>query len=1031
MASPADQDQTWLIDCLTATLDTSREVRSFAEASLQQASLQPGYGAALTKITVNKDIPFGLRQISFSFEIICQFIKQHWEEGEENFIYPVVSPEEKRIMHQLLLPSLDDPNRKIRTAISMAVVSIAQYDWPDDWPELLPFLLKLISEQKTINGVHGALKCLALLSGELDDTLVPKLLPALYPRLHSIISAPHLYEKSLRTKALAIVHSCISVLGSMSGVYKTETAGLMLEMVNSLMEQFSIILQPPLQSEDPDEWSMRMEVLKCLLQLVQNFPSLIEARFSVILSSLWQTFVSALDVYQISSIHRTEDSGSGRFDSDGNERSLDAFIIQLFETLLTIVGNSKLAKVIGGSIKELVYYTIAFLQMTEEQVHTWLLDANQYVADENDVTYSCRVSGSLLLEEIANAYGGEMIDSIVEAVNKRFIESQTAKVSGSTDWWKLREASFFAMASISEQLIEAQDSGATKVNLSRLLDEMVAEDIRTAVYEFPFLHARAFSVVSKFSSVIGRNVREQFLYAAAQAIALDVPPPVKVGACQVLSQVLPDAKSELVQPHIMCILSSLIDLLKQASDETLHLVLETLQAAIKAGHELSRSMEPVISPVILDVWVHHISDPFISIEALEVLEAIKDAPGCMQPLVSRILPSIASILENPRNQPDGLLAGSFDLLTMILKSAPVEVVKAVFDRCFNSTIQVVLESDDHGEMQNATECLAAFLAAGKHELLSWNGDPSFTMKRLLDAASRLLDPNLESSGSLFVGNYVLQLIFHFPSEMAFHIRELVAAVVRRMQSSEIAGLKCSLIVVLARLVHFSSPDVSQFINLLLTVPTKDHENSFSYVMSEWTKLQGEIQGAYQIKVTTTALALLLSSRHEELVKVNVNGHLIKSNAGITTRSKAKLAPDQWTIIPLHAKIFSLLSDALVETQEQILDDDSGSDEDSDWEEVLDNNGCGLQDLLYQSNVPSKRNSSVEHLNAMAKVFNESDGDNSEEELVKDDPLNETKLAGFLTQFFLNLHDMDSSLFDHLCQNLTHAQRIAVKKVVRK
>ncbi|PKU87534.1 hypothetical protein MA16_Dca018065 [Dendrobium catenatum] len=179
-----------------------------------------------------------------------------------------------------------------------------------------------------------------------------------------------------------------------------------------------------------------------------------------------------------------------------------------------------------------------------------------------------------------------------------------------------------------------------------------------------------------------------------------------------------------------------------------------------------------------------------------------------------------------------------------------------------------------------------------------------------------------------------------------------------------------------------------------------------------TRSQGEIQGAYQIKVTTTALALLLSSRHEELVKVNVNGHLIKSNAGITTRSKAKLAPDQWTIIPLHAKIFSLLSDALVETQEQILDDDSGSDEDSDWEEVLDNNGCGLQDLLYQSNVPSKRNASVEHLNAMAKVFNElvthfdlyifkSDGDNSEEELVKDDPLNEvcTENAFYLENGF--------------------------------
>lgn len=42
MANVIDQDQQWLINCLSATLDPNQEVRSFAEASLNQASLQPG-----------------------------------------------------------------------------------------------------------------------------------------------------------------------------------------------------------------------------------------------------------------------------------------------------------------------------------------------------------------------------------------------------------------------------------------------------------------------------------------------------------------------------------------------------------------------------------------------------------------------------------------------------------------------------------------------------------------------------------------------------------------------------------------------------------------------------------------------------------------------------------------------------------------------------------------------------------------------------------------------------------------------------
>lgn len=39
-----------------------------------------------------------------------------------------------------------------------------------------------------------------------------------------------------------------------------------------------------------------------------------------------------------------------------------------------------------------------------------------------------------------------------------------------------------------------------------------------------------------------------------------------------------------------------------------------------AGHEISASIEPVISPIILNMWASHVSDPFISIDALEVLE---------------------------------------------------------------------------------------------------------------------------------------------------------------------------------------------------------------------------------------------------------------------------------------------------------------------------------------------------------------------------------------------------------------------------
>ncbi|KAG9448691.1 hypothetical protein H6P81_008656 [Aristolochia fimbriata] len=1027
MANVADQDEQWLLNCLTATLDTNQDVRAFAEASLQQASLQPGFGVALSKVAINKELPFGLRQISLhlgSAVLLKQFVKQHWQEEEEAFVHPIVSASEKSIIRQHLLLALDDPHGKICTAVGMAVASIAQYDWPEDWPDLLPLLLNLIGDQSNVNGVRGSLRCLALISGDLDDKLVPKLIPALFPCLYTIVSSFNIYDKSLRTKALCIVSSCISVIGSMNGFYKTETVGLMMTMIKAWMEQFALILQPPVQSEDPNDWSIRMEVLKCLMHFVQNFPSLIEAEFTTILGPLWQTFVSCLRVYELSSVQGTDDPYSGAVDSDGSEKGLDSFALQLFECLLTIVANPRLVHLIGNNITELVYYTIAFLQMTEEQVHTWSMDANQYVADEDEVTYSCRVSGALLLEEVITTYGNDGINAMIDAAERRFNESCQAKAAGSTEWWRLREASILALCSLSEPLFAEEIAESAKFKLSSLLELLLPGETGPGLIEAPFLHARAFAAVAKLSPVLSPRIVDQFLLAAIGSIALDVPPTVKVGACRAISQLLSESH-QIAESHLINLLSSLTDLLKQASDETLHLVLEALQAAVKAGYESVGSVEPILSPIILNLWAQHVSDPFMCIDIVEVLEAIKFAPGCIHPLVSRIVPSIAPILERPKHQPDGLVAASLDLLTMLLKKAPLDLVKGVYDACFCHVIQIILQTDDHSEMQNATECLAAFVLGGKEELLSWNGDPGLTMRSLLDAASRLLDPTLESSGSLFVGTYILQLILHLPSQMSQHIRDLVAALVRRMQSTEIAGLKSSLLVILARLVHLSVPNVEQFINLLVLLPAEGHANSLSYAMSEWTKHQGEIQGVYQIKVTTSALALLLSTRHTELGKIYVQGHIIKTSTGITTRSRAKSAPDQWTQVPLPVKVLSLLADMLIEIQEQGLD---GIEQDSDWEEIDKTEGDMVESDLYNLNSRSAR-PTVEHLNAMAKVVDESDDDNSGDDLLRGyDPINELDLRNYIVDFLLRFRESDRAFFDVLSQSLTQAQKDAIQSV---
>jgi len=106
-------------------------------------------------------------------------------------------------------------------------------------------------------------------------------------------------------------------------------------------------------------------------------------------------------------------------------------------------------------------------------------------------------------------------------------------------------------------------------------------------------------------------------------------------------------------------------------------------------------------------------------------------------------------------------------------------------------------------------------------------------------------------------------------------------------------------------------------------------------------------------------------------------------------------------------------------------------QDSDWEEVQNGNTSIADDIIYSASVPSNANPSVEHLNAMAKVFDEDEDDSYDNDLTKNDPLNEVKLAVFLTNIFTNLWENDRPLFEYLCQGLSDSQRSAVEKVLRK
>ena len=154
-----------LAACLLATLDPRDDTRRAAEAALEAGGKQPGFAVALISIVVQPGLDAGLRQLAAV--VLKKHIKEHWTPESAKFREPAIGDEEKSRVRALLPAGLGDNNTKINTAVAMAVAAIAAWDCPQQWPELLPGLVRAITDKTDAALVNGTVRCFGMFVDEL------------------------------------------------------------------------------------------------------------------------------------------------------------------------------------------------------------------------------------------------------------------------------------------------------------------------------------------------------------------------------------------------------------------------------------------------------------------------------------------------------------------------------------------------------------------------------------------------------------------------------------------------------------------------------------------------------------------------------------------------------------------------------------------------------------------------------------------------------------------------------------------------
>lgn len=340
------------------------------------------------------------------------------------------------------------------------------------------------------------------------------------------------------------------------------------------------------------------------------------------------------------------------------------------------------------------------------------------------------------------------------------------------------------------------------------------------------------------------------------------------------------------------------------------------------------------------------------------------------------------------------------------------------EQMFPGLMQLAWNVPDIDLLQSAQECIKTFIVKDCEHVMRWHDQSGKSgLDYIIHFIAKLLEPTGSDSDALFVGDLIVTLIQKVGNGISPVLPDLLTAVLGRLMNTDYQPFIQSLVMVFAHLVISQQDTVFQF----LCNTQINGKSGLEILMTTWCENYDSFSGYYTMKVSAIALSKIYLSSDPRLANITVKGEIIVNpNAGIVTRSRAKRNPDQYTAIPLPAKIIKLLvsdtSNAFVNEQAPIEEAESGDEEGGDWEDVED-------DLF------SSRND----INFLSEMLNQVDNNDDEEDSpdLKNDPIYQTDMKAYLTDFFRNCNTHNVNNFVEICQNqLNEEEKMTLEYVLR-
>lgn len=629
-----------------------------------------------------------------------------------------------------------------------------------------------------------------------------------------------------------------------------------------------------------------------------------------------------------------------KYDSEGDRIDFDTLVCQLLELVSTLIGKNVLKGFVSdkNNAAYLLYLLIGYTQMTVEQQELFEDDPNQFVYDNE--SFSIRSSALLAISELMKLHKAQVSGPLIESSQKHMMESAKFFQERHEFWWKPREACFSILESLSKFF-----STSPQFDIVGLLQSLLKNDLATNAPVF--LKARAIELSSKFFKILSPELRSEFFQVYIAHSSSGIPLPIRLYSTLAIARFIgmpaDDAtkqqKHAIVQPFIRNIVVNSCEVMREASDDNIHIPLDTLAALIHFRPDCISHIGKDIISLLLDLCAKFASDPSVPMDIVNVFQQMAKSRPNYEVLRDALVPQLAHILSGPAvTTQQSFVQILIDILTVILNNATEQDVPMLLSYCFRPIVTLILDNDDPSLLNNASECLRAYIYIGSEQIMTYqyslneNGQAvqRAPLQYIFQVIAKLLHPELPDDSSSGAGGLINALFTtvgnHLNSDV---MATIIKAAVHRLAITEKLFIIQSLVIVFAKLVH---DHMDALLNLLSSYELTTNSSKLSsllLLLQKWGENQSHFFGNYRLKVTTLALAKLLLSGDQRLA---LNIQLDSADTEQTYRTRSKGPIKKRTIMfPIQA--FLLVIEGYFRAKEAREFEEKGGD---------------LEDLLYAS-----------------------------------------------------------------------------------